>query len=140
MMAMIAQETKEPIWSLYQRGVQIRQISQVLKISRNTIRRVIRGKWQQRPQRQSPYEELSPIIHEIFKRSEGNAVRVQEILESEYGHNVPYSTLTRIMRDLDLREDKKKRRSGNYEFGPCQEMQHDTSPHQVLIGDKKVKD
>jgi len=100
---------------------------------------VIRGKWQGRPQRQSPHEELSAVIQEIFKRSEGNAVRVQEILQSEYGHTVPYSTLTRIVRNLDLREDKQKRRSGTYEFGPSQEMQHDTSPHQVLIGDKKVK-
>src|SRR3972149_4087836 len=139
MMAMIAQETKEAILSLYQRGVQIRQISQILKISRNTIRRVIRGKWQERPQRPSPYEKLSPIVHEVFKRSEGNVVRVQEILQSEYGHTVPYSTLTPIVGDLDLREDKKKRRSATYAFGPGQEMQHDTSPHQVLMGDKKIK-
>jgi len=136
---MITQETKEAILSLFQRGVQIRQISQTLKLSRNTIRRVIRGKWQERPQRQPPHEELSPIIQGLFKRSGGNAVRVQEILESEYGRNVPYSTLTRIVRDLDLREDKKKSRSGTYQFGPGQEMQHDTSPHQALMGDKKVK-
>jgi len=69
---MITQEMKQAILSLFQRGVQIRQISQTLKISRNTIRRVIRGKWQERPQRQSPYEELSPIIQEVFKRSGGN--------------------------------------------------------------------
>jgi transposase-like protein len=50
---MITQETKEAILSLYQRGVQIRQISQTLKLSRNTIRRVIRGKWQEKPQRPS---------------------------------------------------------------------------------------
>jgi len=74
----------------------------------------------------------------VFKRSEGNVVRVQEILQSEYGRTVPYSTLTRVVRDLDLREDKKKHRSGTYEFGPGQEMQHDTSPHQVVMGDKKV--
>ena len=117
----------------------IRQISQILKLSRITVRRVIRGKWQERPQRESPYAEISPIIREIFSRSKGNGVRIQEILESEYGRSVPYSTLTRIVRDLDLREDQKKRRSGTYEFGPGQEMQHDTSPHQVLIGDKKVK-
>jgi len=100
---------------------------------------VIRGKWQERPQRQSPYEELSPILQDLFKRAEGNGVRIQEILESQYGRRVPYSTLTRIVRDLDLREDKKKRRSGTYEFGPGQEMQHDTSPHQARMGDKKVK-
>jgi hypothetical protein len=66
-------------------------------------------------------------------------VRVQEILQDQYGRNVPYSTLTRIVQSLDLREDKKKHRSGTYEFGPGQEMQHDTSPHQVLMGGKKVK-
>jgi len=125
--------------SLFQRGVQIRQISQILKISRNTIRRVIRGKWQERPQRPSSYEPLFPILREVFSRSKGNVVRVQEILESEYGRNVPYTTLTRIVRDLDLREDKKNARSGTYEFGPGQEMQHDTSPHPVLLGERKVK-
>jgi len=67
------------------------------------------------------------------------SVRIQEILQSEYDHTVSYSTLTRIVRDLDLREDKKKRRSGTYQFGPGQEMQHDTSPHQVVMGDKTVK-
>jgi hypothetical protein len=66
-------------------------------------------------------------------------VRVQEILQDQYGRNVPYSTLTRIVQSLDLREDKKKHRSGTYVFGPGQEMQHDTSPHQVLMGGKKVK-
>jgi hypothetical protein len=66
-------------------------------------------------------------------------VRVQEILQDEYGRSVPYSTLTRIVQHLDLREDPKKRRSGTYAFGPGQEMQHDTSPHGVLLGGKKVK-
>jgi transposase len=136
---MIPQETKEAILSLFQRGVQIRQISQILKLSRNTIRRVVRGKWQERSQRSSPYEELFPIIREVFPNTKGNVVRVQEILESEYGKSIPYTTLTRIVRGLDLREDEKKPRSGTYEFGPGQEMQHDTSPHPVVLGDQKVK-
>jgi transposase len=136
---MIPQENQQAIWSLYQQGVPIRQISQILKLSRITVRRVIRGKGQKRPQRESPYAEISPLLREIFSRSQGNVVRIQEILESEYGRTVPYSTLTRIVRDLDLREDPKKRRSGTYEFGPGQEMQHDTSPHVVLLEGKKVK-
>jgi hypothetical protein len=117
----------------------MRQISQILKLSRNTVRRVLRGKWQETPQRESPYEGLSPIIQELFKLTQGNVVRVQEILQDQYGRRVPYSTLTRIVRRLDLREDKKEHRSGSYEFGPGQEMQHDTSPHSVLLGGQKVK-
>jgi len=125
--------------SLYQRGVQIRQISQILKLSRNTVRRVLRGKWQETPLRESSYEELSPILQELFKLTQGNVVRVREILRDQYGRSVPYSTLTRIVRRLDLREDNKEHRSGTYEFGPGQEMQHDTSPHVVLLNGKKVK-
>jgi transposase len=136
---MITQESKQAIESLYQRGVQIRQISQMLKISRNTVRRVIRGKWQEAPLRESPWEEISPIIHEAFKTTKGNVVRVQEILQDQHGQSVPYSTLTRIVRNLDLREEKRKQRTGTYAFAPGEEMQHDTSPHVVLLGGKKVK-
>ena len=136
---MITQESQQAILSLYQQGVRIRQISQILKLSRNTVRRVIRGKWPETPLRESSYEEISPLIQEAFKTSKGNVVRVQEILQDQYGRSVPYSTLTRIVRRLDLREDNKTHRSGTYEFGPGQEMQHDTSPHLVLLGGKKVK-
>jgi hypothetical protein len=64
-------------------------------------------------------------------------VRVREILEGR-GHEVPYSTLTRIVREQELRDNGKKR-SGAYTFGPGEEMQFDTSPHQVELGGKKVK-
>lgn len=90
-----------------------------------------------RTERQSRYGDISSAVREAFTETKGNAVRVQEILE-EKGHKVPYSTLTRIVRDLELRENRKKR-AGTYTFGPGEEMQHDTSPHQVVIGGRKVK-
>jgi transposase len=115
--------------------VHIRQISRTLKISRNAVKQVIKGI--PRAQRQSRYGDISSAVREAFTAVGGNVVRVQEILE-EKGHKVPYSTLTRIVRDLELREDRKKR-AGVYTFGPGEETQHDTSPHQVVMGDKKVK-
>jgi transposase len=136
---MITQESQQAILSLYEQGVPIRQISQILKLSRTTVRRVIRGKWQETPRRESPYEEIFPLLTEVFKIAKGNVVRVQEILQDQYGHSIPYSTLTRIVRRLNLREDNQKPRSGTYEFGPGQEMQHDTSPHRVLLEGKKGK-
>ena len=132
---MITEESRQAILSLHGRGVHIRQIGRILKVSRNAVKQVIRGI--PRAQRQSRYEDISPDVREAFTAAKGNAVRVQEILE-EKGHTVPYSTLTRIVRDLELREDRHKR-SGAYVFGPGDETQHDTSPHQVVIGDKKVK-
>jgi transposase len=97
---------------------------------------VIRGTWQA-PQRHTRYEDISSAVRGAFAETKGNAVRVREILE-EKGHKVPYSTLTRIVRDLELREDRRKR-AGTYTFGPGDETQHDTSPHEVVIGGKKVK-
>jgi hypothetical protein len=136
---MIPQESQQAILSLHQQEVPLRQISQILKLSRTTVRRVIRGKWQETPRRESPYEELSPFLPEVFKTAKGNVVRVQEILQDQYGRSVPYSTLTRIVRRLELRPMSPKPRSGTYEFGPGQEMQHDTSPHRVVLEGKKVK-
>jgi transposase len=95
---------------------------------------VIRG-WQA-SHRRSRYEDLSSRIRDAFVTTKGNVERVREILHDE-GHDVAYSTLTRIVRDLELRDRKK--RAGAYVFGPGEEMQHDTSPHQVVMGEKKVK-
>ncbi len=137
-MIMITKENEQAIMSLHERGVGIRQIGKILKISRNTVKRVLQGKWQDTVQRPSSYGDISDIVREAFVSAAGNAVRVQEILESEHDRKVPYSTLTRIVRDLELRQDRKKR-TGAYAFGPGEEMQHDTSPHHVLMGGKKVK-
>lgn len=48
-----------------------------------------------------------------------------------------YSTLTRLLRDNDIRPAPK--RSGEYHPQPGMEVQHDTSPHDVLIGGKRLK-
>jgi transposase len=136
---MMNQETTQAILSLKEKGVALREISRILRVSRNTVRRVLRGKGHESPQRASRYEELASLIEETLRLCKGNAVRVQEILKDTHGHDIPYSTLTRVVRDLELREERRKKRSGTYEFGPGEEMQHDTSPHQVILGGKKVK-
>ncbi|MFH0844238.1 MAG: hypothetical protein V1930_02085, partial [Pseudomonadota bacterium] len=82
---------------------------------------------------------MKPVIEEWFKRCKGNAVRVKEILQDNHDRSIPYSTLTRIVREWELREGGAKRRSGEYDFPMGQEMQHDTSPHNVILDGKKVK-
>ena len=67
----------------------------------------------------------------------GNLVRVREILAQQYHHKVPYSTLTHLVRKHQLK--KTPQRVGEYCFSPGEEMQHDTSPHLVYFGAKKVK-
>lgn len=133
---MITEETRLAILSLSKRGTNLREIAEILKLSRNTVRRVVRGEWQ-KPCRESHHKEVIPLVREAFAKTKGNVVRIREILESG-GHEVPYSTLTRIVREQELREDRKQR-AGAYTFGPGEEMQHDTSPHQPIIGGQKVK-
>jgi hypothetical protein len=73
----------------------------------------------------------------LLKSCKGNAVRIQQILQDQYDLTIPYSSLTRLVREL--REDKRKQRAGSYLFGPAQEMQHDTSPHDVILGGNRKK-
>jgi hypothetical protein len=75
-------------------------------------------------------------LEEAFRRARGNGVRVQELLASEAGVNVPYSTLMRWIREAQLRDPPK--RSGEYHQAPGEEMQHDTSPHRVTLSAKTV--
>lgn len=72
-----------------------------------------------------------------FEQARGNVVRVRELL-AEDGLEVSYSTLTRWVREADLRGPP--RRAGEYQFVPGQEMQHDTSPHRLrfMPADKPV--
>ncbi len=80
---------------------------------------------------------MLPVVKELYMRCQGNAVRVQEILKEEYDTEVAYSTLTRLIQNSELREPIK--RVGEYIFEPGEEMQHDTSPHWVMLNEKKVK-
>ena len=76
-------------------------------------------------------------LQAAFARASGNVVRVRELLADD-GLDVPYSTLTRWVREADLRSPP--RRAGEYDFVPGQEMQHDTSPHRLTFvrADKPV--
>ncbi|MCB1965043.1 MAG: IS21 family transposase, partial [Candidatus Accumulibacter sp.] len=63
-------------------------------------------------------------------------MRIQEMLAAEMDLRPGYSTLTRWIREADLRTSPK--RAGAYHFAPGQEMQHDTSPHRVILAGKPL--
>jgi hypothetical protein len=66
------------------------------------------------------------ILEDAFARAGGNVARAQQLLAHERDLEVPYSTLTRWIREAGLRHPP--RRAGEYHFAPGEEMQHDTSP------------
>ena len=135
---MIAPEIREAILALKAKGTPVRKIARLLKISRNSVRQAIRRP----PPPQGVAEPAIPThlltpLTEIFVRCEGNVVRVQEVLAAEHAITTPYSTLTRWVREADLRAPKQ--RAGRYHFGMGEEMQFDTSPHRLKLNDHPVK-
>jgi hypothetical protein len=82
----------------------------------------------------SKYEAHLTLIKDLFDRCQGNVVRLQECLEHEYSIKIPYTFLTWMVRTFEIKEPQKNR-SGQYVFGPGEEMQHDTSPFKILLGE-----
>ena len=135
---MIAEELRQAIRVLKAQGRPLREISRTLKVSRNTVRRVLR----EPPQSETPAEDpriqaIVALLPELYRDCKGNAVRIGEVLRDTHRIEIAYSTLTRLIREhTELRTPKK--RSGIYTFGPGEEMQHDTSPHRLILGGKRV--
>jgi len=63
---MIKDEIKEAILTLHQQGIKIREISRVLKVSRNTVKKVLQGKSQKGSEKASCHEEIKPVIEELL--------------------------------------------------------------------------
>jgi len=120
------------------KGVSLREISRILKVSRNTVRNVIKRGEAPESARKTKYIEDIPVIRELFRECRGNIIRVREELESRHGITIPYQTLTWIIRNHDIGKNKGKKRAGEYLFEPGEEMQHDTSPHNLKLRGRKI--
>jgi len=134
---MIPPPLREAVHTLAANGTALREISRVLKISRNTVRRILRGRTRARHRSARCDAHTLEQIRAAFERCAGNVVRVHEVLEQEQGLSIAYSTLKRWVREAELRATP--RRSGSYDFQPGAEQQHDTSPHTVILAGKAVK-
>jgi len=84
---------------------------------------------QDRPQTLLPHLQT---VRDFFESCSGNRIRVHEELKA-LDIVVPYTTLTDFCRRHKIGV-KQKQRTGHYHFGPGYEMQHDTSPHKIIIG------
>jgi transposase len=119
---MIPIELRDGVRLLKAQGQSLREISRLLKLSRNAVRRILREKDEEPAQASPPCDAVTLArIEEAFKRARGNGVRVHELLARENGLQVPYSTLTRWIREAELRDPPK--RSGEYHQAPGEEMQ-----------------
>jgi transposase-like protein len=125
---------RDAVQTLLAQGRSVRDISRALKLSRNTVRRILREPADKEPA--LPPGMTPSTLQAAFTRAQGNVVRMQQLLLAEQECPLPYSTLTRWVRAANLRQPPV--RAGEYTFGPGEEMQHDTSPHRVRLGDRLV--
>jgi transposase len=110
-----------------------------MKISRLTVRKVVGSNSPEvpgleRPEKAEPYRQQ---ILELLKDCKGNLVRVHEELSAS-GAVVSYQALTSFCRRHGIGQAPIVP-AGRYHFEPGEELQHDTSPHQVELGGKKRK-
>lgn len=136
---MIDLEKRKAIYYLHTQGMPIRKIARELRVDRNTVRGIIQAKGQTPDTTRLDKIELCPeLISRLYRECNGYAQRIHERLTEEYDIVIGYSTLTGIIRDLELRK-RGPGRCGQVPDQPGAEMQHDTSDYNVKLGATRVK-
>lgn len=131
---MLDLETRTAILRLHHEGHGARRIAAALGVSRNAVRTVVRSGRAEVPPMQGRETALDAELNRIRAlhiTCKGNQVRVHEEL-AEVGIEVAYSTLTAFCRRHQIGVSPREP-FGRYEYEPGKEMQHDTSPHEVVI-------
>jgi len=133
---MLDQTTRAAILRLRLEGHGTRSIARVVGASRNAVREVLRGGTAEVPHLERP--ELGDAhraeIATLYRDCKGNLVRVHEKLK-DGGATLSYQALTAFCRRHGIGHEP-ARPAGQYHFGPGEEMQHDTSPHDAKVAGK----
>src|ERR1035441_6216640 len=130
---MLSQAQRTAILELSAKGVSKHEIAQVLRVSRLSVRKVLRSNSTnvpeiQRVEKAEPYREQ---ILDLWTSCKGNLVRVHEELAAS-GAALSYPALTAFCRKQGIGQAPVVA-AGQYHFEPGEEMQHDTSPHEVQL-------
>ena len=134
---MLGNEQRTAILELSRLGTSPRQIAKALKISRTTVKKVIRSASAEPPPilREEKADPFREEILRLYATCKGNLVRVHEELVAQ-GVGLAYQTLTAYCRRHGIGSEPKVP-VGSYHFAPGEEMQHDTSPHRLLLGGRQ---
>lgn len=136
---MLSQAQRTTILELNAQGVSRREIARILRVSRTTVRQVLRSNSAQVPEldRAEKAEPYRRQILELLIPCKGNLVRVHEELTAA-GAALSYPALTAFCRRHGIGQTPVVP-AGRYHFEPGEELQHDTSPHEVEVGGRKHK-
>jgi transposase len=136
---MIDPEKRKAIYCLHKEGMGVREISRRLSVNTNTVSTVIFQKGIMPEITRKDKIRIDPeLLRRLYAQCNGWVQRIHEKLAEEEGIRVGYSTLTRMIRDLGIKETKSQR-CGQVPDTPGAEMQHDTTNYRLKIGPKQIK-
>lgn len=123
-----------------ERGMAKSEIARRLGVSRSTVKDIVSkaasGEAAKPTPRKNAIVVAPELLTQVYKRCQGYRQRIWEVLQDEHKIDIGYSTLTRRIRELGLEVVV---RASRVPDEPGVEMQHDTSPHTVMVGGVKMK-
>ena len=136
---MLNQSQRTTILELHAKGTNKREIAKLLNLSRQSVRKVLAANSTavpkiEREEKAAPHRQR---ILELLHTCKGNLVRVHEELVAD-GATLSYQALTAFCRRQGIGQEPIVP-TGRYHFEPGVEMQHDTSPHEVIVDGRKYK-
>jgi len=135
---MIETDKRKAIFLLHQEGMGLREICRRLHVSRNSVRRVIRQGGKTPQGVRTDKQQLDPeLLRSLHHECQGRIQRMHEKLTEEEGLTVTYSTLTRMLRELEISRPSKSR-CDRVPDEPGLEMQHDTSSYRIPLAGHRV--
>lgn len=136
---MIDPDTRNAMYQLHRTGMRLREISRQFRVSRNTVRTVIRLEGAMpRTVRKDKIQIDPDLLRRLYRHCDGWIQRVHEKLVEEEGIQVSYPTLTRLLRELELGKSRKAR-CDHVPDEPGTEMQHDTTVYRVKLAEKPTR-
>jgi hypothetical protein len=116
----------------------VREIARSLRVNRGTVSDIIKQKGVMPQTTRSDKIQIdTQLLIALYKDCDGWVQRIHEKLTEEQGIEIGYSTLTEKIRELGLGKPRNQR-CDRVPDKPGEEMQHDTSPYKVQLGDKRV--
>jgi transposase len=135
---MIDQQRRNAFFLLHKEGMSIREISKRFKVSRNTIDTIIKQDGiTPTIERKEKITIDQDVLLRHYNECNGWIQRVHERLDEE-GITIAYSTLTSLIRRLNLGKTKNKR-CYQVPDTPGEEMQHDTTIYTIKLGETNTR-
>jgi len=136
---MIETEKRKAIYLLHEQGMSAREIARRLAVSRWAVGLIITQKGAMPNKVRADKQQIDPeLLRRLYDQCQGRMERMREKLVEEHGIAVKYSTLTRMLRDMQMSQEQKVR-CDRVPDEPGVEMQHDTSEYRVDLGGQTVK-